>query len=107
MAKKRKKRLTRTHIKEWRKHRGLNQTQLADRVGVAQGTISDLEGGRIAYTQPMLEAVADALNCRPWDLIWRPPGAADRLREVIEAMEPGAQKRALAVVQALKDSEAA
>lgn len=107
MGKKSKKKQRATHIKAWRKHRGLSQIQLSERLGITQGALSDLENGRFAYTQPTLEALADALNCQPWDLIWRPPGAVDRLREVIETMDPDAQKRALAVVQALKDSEAA
>lgn len=107
MGKKPKKKQRITHIKAWRKHRNLSQIQLADRVGITQGALSDLENGRFAYTQTMLEALADGLNCQPWDLIWRPPGAADSLREVIEAMDADEQKRALAVVQALKDSKAA
>lgn len=107
MAKKRKKRLNRTFTREWRKHRNLTQAQLAERVGVAQGSISDLEKGVFAYTQPMLEALADALSCKPWDLLWRPPGAAETLRDVLEGMDPIEQERALAVVKALRDTKAA
>lgn len=107
MAKKSKKKRRSTHIKAWRKHRNLSQIQLSERVGIAQGTLSDLENGRFAYTQPMLEAIADALNCQPWDLIWRPPGTSDKLRDVLETLDPDTQKRALAVVQALKDSSEA
>jgi transcriptional regulator with XRE-family HTH domain len=107
MAKKRKKKLNRTFVKEWRKHRGLTQIQLSERVGIGQGSLSDLERGTFAYTQPMLEALADALNCKPWDLIWRPPGAEDGLREILAGMDADEQKRALAVVQALKDTKAA
>lgn len=107
MAKKRKKKLNRTFVREWRKHRHLTQAQLAERVELAQGSISDLEKGVFAYTQPVLEALADALNCKPWDLLWRPPEAEDTLRAVLEGMDPDDQKRALAVVKALKDTKAA
>jgi transcriptional regulator with XRE-family HTH domain len=105
--KRKKKKLNRTFVREWRKHRHLTQVQLAERVGIAQGSLSDLERGDFAYTQPMLEALADALNCRPWDLIWRPPGAEDALREVLEGMDADQQKQALAVVQALRANKAA
>lgn len=107
MAKKGKKKLRKTHVKAWRKFRGLTQIQLSERVGVAQGTISDLESGTIAYTQSMLEAVAEALNVDPWKLIWHPPEAGEGLRDILEGMDPDEQKRALAVVKALKDSKAA
>lgn len=71
MAKKSKRRPT--FIKEWRKHRGLTQEQLAERLGLTQATIARIERGEISYTQPVLEAMADALRCEPADLIMRDP----------------------------------
>jgi len=62
-------------IKEWRKFRGLTQEQLAERVGVAISSISQLETMKQGYSQPTLEAIADALNCEPADLLMRNPGA--------------------------------
>ena len=64
-------------IKEWRKHRGLTQEQLAERIGVAVSTISQLETGKQGYSQPTLEAIADALNCGPADLLMRRPPSKD------------------------------
>lgn len=58
----------RTYIKEWREQRGWSQEELADMVGVTQETISRLENGKIAYTQPTLEAIADKLACEIGDL---------------------------------------
>lgn len=72
MAKKKKRR--QTYLKEWRKFRGLTQSQLAERLGLTQATIARIERGDIAYTQPVLEAMADALRCEPADLIMRDPG---------------------------------
>ncbi len=37
------------------------------------GAISQLERGRTSYTQPMLEALGQALHCSPADLIVRTP----------------------------------
>jgi transcriptional regulator with XRE-family HTH domain len=64
-----------TFIREWRKYRGLSQDQVAERVGLSQATVARVERGDIAYTQPVLEAVADALGCAPADLIMRDPSA--------------------------------
>lgn len=71
MAKKQKKRPT--YIKAWRKHRGLTQEQLAERVGVDRSYVNKIENGKKRYDQPFLEAAADALGCEPADLIMRDP----------------------------------
>lgn len=92
-------------IREWRVHRGFTQERLADRMGIARSYVSHIEKGKRRYDQLFLEAAADALNCRPWDLIERPPDARDDIREVLDALSPDGRARALAVVQALKDSE--
>lgn len=94
-------------LKEWRTEASLTLEQLADSIGTTSASISRLENRKQPYSQPLLEALADALNCRPGDLISRPPGYSDRLAAVLAEMDPDAQKRALAVVQALKDSEKA
>jgi len=56
-------------IKQWRKSKGLTQEQLAERIGVTPGAISQLELGRINYTQHMLEAIADEFGVKPGDLL--------------------------------------
>lgn len=94
-------------LKEWREHNNLTVEKLADRVGMAGASISRLENRKQPYSQPVLEALAGALNCTPGDLVSRPPGFTDRLRAVMADMDADAQKKALAIVQALKDSEAA
>jgi transcriptional regulator with XRE-family HTH domain len=55
----------------------LTQEQLAERIGVSVGAISQLETGRVSYTQAMLEALADALGCDPADLLIRNPTDPD------------------------------
>lgn len=61
-------------IKEWRKYRRLTQEVLAEKAGMTAGAISQLESGIINYTQPSLEALANALGCTPADLLGREPG---------------------------------
>lgn len=42
---------------------------LADRSGLAVGTISDIETGKQGYTRHSLEAIAKALNTKPGCLL--------------------------------------
>lgn len=90
----------RTFIREWRKHRGLTQERLAERIGVTPGALSQLERGDVGYTQPMLEALALELKCEPADLITRPPGAAKGLLLVWDEIPASERPRALEVLRA-------
>ncbi len=63
----------RTFLREWRKYRNLTQQQLADRIDASTGLISQIENGQTAYTQGTLEALADALQCEPADVLMRDP----------------------------------
>jgi len=63
------KRGVRHFVHEWRKYRGLTQDQLAEMAGLTSGAISQLENGIFAYKQPTLEALAEALECRPGDIL--------------------------------------
>lgn len=74
-------------IKEWRKHRELTQDQLADRIGVAVSTISQLESYKQGYSQATLEALAEALRCEPADLLMRNPQSEDALWSIWEDLD--------------------
>lgn len=91
-----------TYVKEWRKHRRLTQEQLAERIEVTAGAISQLEKGKMAYTQPMLEALADALGCQPVDLMIRNPLEPDNPWTIWETLTPTQRKQAVAILTALK-----
>lgn len=59
-------------IKVWREHRGLTQAALAERSGLRQGSISDLERGRRGTASfDTMCRIADALHISLDDL--RPP----------------------------------
>ncbi len=59
-------------IREWRERRGMTQAQLAERVGVRQATISDLETGQSRRIElDLLDRLARALRCKPADLLQR------------------------------------
>jgi transcriptional regulator with XRE-family HTH domain len=52
-----------------RKARGMSQNWLAKRIGVSVGTVQAYEHGRARVTVERLEALADALQCKPADLL--------------------------------------
>ena len=91
----------RVFIREWRKHRGLTLVQLANRVGVSQPTVSRIERGEQPYSQPILEAFADALGCEPADLIGRLPGAPNELTLLVNKLPPEAVPAAVTVLKAM------
>jgi DNA-binding Xre family transcriptional regulator len=51
-----------TAVRKWR---GLKQTELAERAGISQGFLSDLESGRRRGAAETLQALAEALNVPP------------------------------------------
>lgn len=93
-------------IKQWRIHRGLTQDQLADRVGYDRTHVSKIEKGKRRYDQPFLEAVAEALNCTPADLIMRDPTAPGALWSIWDQIapvdRPKAEEVATKVLEAFK-----
>lgn len=56
-------------IREWRKHIGLTQEQVAEIVGQTATTVGRIEKNDIPYNQDFLEQVADAFGCSVSDLL--------------------------------------
>ena len=83
-------------IREWRKVRGLNIPQLADKTGLTGSLISQIEVGRSRYSQKSLEKIAAALDCKPWHILgidptddsWEPFITA-RPNDDLEALDEG------------------
>lgn len=96
----------RTFIREWRKYQNLNQERLADRVGITQAYLSRVESGKAPYTQPLLEALADALRCEPADLIMRPPEQDADIRLVWSQLTPEKRRQALGIIKLLREGVA-
>jgi len=57
-------------ITMYRIQAGLNQTELAERVGVAQATIARYEAGTRSPSPEVLGRLADALGVEEWDLTY-------------------------------------
>ena len=89
-------------IRQWRKHRGLTQEQLAERIGIARSYLTKIERGDRRYDQPFLEAASDALRCEPADLIVRDPTATESIWSIWEQLTPTERLQAVAVIKAIK-----
>lgn len=91
-------------IRQWRKKRGLTLEQLAGRLEVATSSISQLETGKQGYSQPMLEALADALQCQPADLLMRDPTNDDAIWSIesqLKSADPKKRIEIIAVVETM------
>lgn len=100
--------LQRWYLKDWRKHRGLTQEQLADAIDSAKPTISRMENGQIPYNQPFLEACAEVLNCRPSDLLAAAPDEADssivaEIQNKLKTMNELQLKKVLQIVELMNE----
>ena len=57
-------------VKVWREHRGLTQAQLAERAGVTQGAVAQIESGKRRGSVDLLRKLAAALEVDVDDLIF-------------------------------------
>ena len=92
----------RHHIREWRKHRGLTQDQLAERIGIARSYLTKIECGKRRWDQPFMEAAAEALRCEVADLIVRNPSDPEGIWSIWERIPPTERPRAMAVLKAMQ-----
>lgn len=88
-------------IREWRKHRGLTQEQLAATIIFGRSYIAQIERGERRYGQRFLKAAAAALGCTPADLISRDPANDDELERFVATLGGGDRERALNVLLAM------
>lgn len=91
-------------VKEWRKYRHLTQDQLAERIGVATSTISQLETGKQGYSQPTLEALAEALMCQPADLLMRNPLEEDAIWSIWEGLDEPSRNQVIEIAKTFRKS---
>lgn len=83
-----------TFIRAWRKHQGLTLEQLSERVDMTPGNLSEIERGQTAYTQPTLEALADALQTDAASLLMRDPTDPEGIWSVWDQAKQG-ERRAI------------
>ncbi|HXQ15840.1 MAG TPA: helix-turn-helix transcriptional regulator [Caulobacteraceae bacterium] len=64
-------------IREWRKHRGLTQKDLAEQIGITRSYLSMIETGARPYRPELVAAATAALGCAPEELIGGGPAKPD------------------------------
>ncbi|MEA3036827.1 MAG: hypothetical protein QOH04_2604 [Sphingomonadales bacterium] len=67
-------------LRELRKKAGLTQIELAERTGVSQSAISQIENGETPLNVPWMRTFARVLDCAPADLLVEDDNP-DRLKE--------------------------
>ena len=89
-------------FREWRKYRGLTLARLAERTGLSQGGLSQLETGRQGFSDTTLEILAEALNCSPGDLLMRNPLDTDGPWSIWSTLSPTQRTQAIEMMKVLK-----
>ena len=90
------------YIRQWRKHRGLTQAQLAERIGISKSYVTKIETFQRRYDQPFLEAAAEALRCEPADLIMRDPTDPDGIWSVWDTLAPVERRQMVEIAKTLR-----
>lgn len=97
----------RTFIRQWREHRGLTLEQLAERVGTAieggftHASLSRIERGLQPYSQPVLEAVAHALQTDAASLLMRDPSADEAIWSVWDQAKTGDRQKIVDIARTI------
>lgn len=102
----------RTYIKEWREKRGLSLRRLADRLEQSPGgdllishtSIGRIEKGQQPYSQPILEAIAEALGVSASMLLEVNPNVDGDVIDItlrLKKAPPELRQQAVNIIQAL------
>lgn len=90
-------------IRQWRKHRGLTQEQLAERIGVSRSYLTKIERGDRRWDQPFMEAAAEALRVSVVDLLVRDPTEPESIWSIWEGLPIPDRPRAIRLLKAMQD----
>ena len=96
-------------VAQLRKDQGLTQTQLAERLGIAQQTLAHYEVGRLRVAASMLPTLAQMLGTSVEELIGQSParaagkrGPAPRLQQQLERLSALPKPKQRAVMEVLE-----
>lgn len=96
-----------TYIRAWREHRALTLEQVVERlrelheIGLTKTSLSRIERGLQPYSQPILEALADALETEPASLLMRNPVDPDAIWSIWDQVRPVDRPVAIEQLKAL------
>lgn len=101
-----------TFIREWREFRGLSLRRLAARLELdgpddtfSHASIGRIETGKQPYTQPILEALASALNVSVTDLLSVDPNKDGEVVDLMRLLNDRNREAALKVLRALTGTD--
>jgi DNA-binding XRE family transcriptional regulator len=77
----------------------LTQEQLAERIGVTPGAISQLELGRVNYTQPCLEAIATEFGVGPGEFLNVDPSRDEAMWSIWETLDVPTRNQVVDIVK--------
>lgn len=89
-------------IREWRKHRGLTQDRLAERIGCDRTLITHIEKGRREPDLAFLEAAAQAMSVDVADLIVRNPLDPDGIWSVWDGLSQPQRTQVVEIAKTIK-----
>jgi len=103
-----KKQYKKTYIREWRMKRKLSLRGLASRMESEPGVelisyaqLGRIEKGQQPYSQPILEAAADALNVSVTALLTDDPSKDSEVIDLLKTLSDEQKNQALNVIKAL------
>lgn len=73
------------HLTEWMAATGSSQADLCRATGFPKAKLSELVNGKSRYNRDVVNALADALNIRPFELLL-PPSDANAIRKMRESV---------------------
>lgn len=102
---------SKTFIREWREHRGLSLRRLADRIEMPDGetlshaSIGRIENGQQPYSQPILEALAHALDVEVTDLISVDPTKEGEVVDLVRLINDKNRDQAIRILRAITGTD--
>jgi transcriptional regulator with XRE-family HTH domain len=81
----------RTFIRQWREHRERVKT-INEALETTHASLSRIERGLQPYNQPLLEAIAEALQTDVASLLMRDPSSPEDIWSVWDQAKPGERK---------------
>jgi len=101
-----------TFIREWREYRGLSLRRLADRLELdgpketlSHASIGRIENGQQPYDQPIVEAIAAALNVSVTDLLSVDPTKEGEVVDLMRMINDKNRAQAIRVLKALTGTD--
>lgn len=102
----------RIYLRQWRKHRGLTQEQVVNRLAILESddvpktnaSLSRLENGKQQVSLAILHALADIYNCETWELVGRDPTKEGVVIDMVRRLDEQKQAQVAAFIRGLEAS---